>query len=64
MSFKHYETMEVNLLIGLVNTALRNDFKSLDDLVKTHDLDEARLRDRLESIGMVYYPDINQFRPK
>ena len=64
MNLKNYHTMDIQLLLGLVNTALRNDCRDLDDLVKRHDLEEKVLRDRLESeIGMVYFADVNQFRP-
>ncbi len=63
MSFKSYRTMDVQMLLGLVNTALRNDCENLDDLVKRHDLDEAILRERLATISMSYHSDLNQFRP-
>ena len=62
MKLSSYETMDPQLLLGLVNTALRNDYENLEDLVKSHDLNEDILRERLRSIGVVYYPDINQFR--
>lgn len=64
MSLKSYETMDVDLLLGLVNTALRNDCDSLEDLVKSHDLSASALCERLESIGMRYEEEINQFRPE
>lgn len=63
MSLKNYETMDVQLLLGLVNTTLRNDCADLEDLVKRHDLDEGKLTERLNTIDMVYHPDLNQFRP-
>lgn len=64
MSFKNYQSMDVQLLLGLVNTSLRNDCEDLDDLVKKHNLDKAILVDRLQEIGQVYLADINQFRAK
>lgn len=64
MSLKNYETMDVNLLLGLVNTSLRNDCENLEDLVKRFDLNEATLLARLKSIGMIYHRDLNQFRPE
>jgi len=64
MNLKNYGSMDVQLLLGLVNTALRNDCNDLEDLVKRYDLEEKVLRDRLESeIGMIYFADVNQFRP-
>lgn len=62
MSLKNYATMDVQLLLGLVNTALRNDCEDLDDLVKKHGIDKAVLEERLKGIDMVYLAEINQFR--
>lgn len=56
--------MDVQLLLGLVNTTLRNDCSDLDDLVKRFDLDEQVLTERLKSISMVYHEEVNQFRPE
>jgi len=54
--------MDVQLLLGLVNTALRNDCEDLNDLVKRHNLEEDVLVDRLKGIGQIYVEDLNQFR--
>jgi len=62
MNLSSYETMDPHLLVGLINTALRNDCDSLEDLVKTHDLDQDALEERLRSAGYKYIPDLNQFR--
>lgn len=64
MNLSHFQTVDPNLLPGLVNTALRNDFKSLEDLAKTHDLDWEALLGRIHEIGYEYRDDINQIRPK
>ena len=50
------------MLVGLVNTELRNNSESLQDLVKTHHLDEDLLVARLAAAGYLYQPDQNQFR--
>ncbi|MEC5128173.1 DUF4250 domain-containing protein [Verrucomicrobiales bacterium BCK34] len=63
MNLSSYETMDPHLLVGLINTALRNDCDSLDDLVKTHDLDQSALEERLRTGGYQYISDLNQFRP-
>ncbi len=63
MNLSTYTTMDPHLLVGLINTALRNDCDSLDDLVKTHDLDQDALEKRLGSAGYRYVVDQNQFRP-
>jgi Domain of unknown function (DUF4250) len=62
MNLLNFETMDPHLLYGLVNTELRNHCESLEDLVKTHDLDEEKLRARLATAGYEYQPALNQFR--
>jgi len=54
--------MDPHLLVGLVNTELRNHSESLDDLVKTHDLPEDDLIRKLEEAGYGYRAEQNQFR--
>lgn len=63
MKLSSFQTMDPNLLPGLVNTALRNDCDDLDDLVRTHDLDREVLEARMESLGYRYVAETNQFRP-
>ncbi len=64
MNLSHFQTMDPNLLPGLINTALRNDFESLEDLAKTHGLDWEALIRRINEIGYDYWADINQIRPR
>ncbi len=54
--------MDPHLLVGLVNTELRNNSESLDDLVKTHGLSEERLVKRLAGAGYEYRKEQRQFR--
>lgn len=58
----NYRKMDPHMLLGLINTELRNHCDSLDDLVKTHDLDNKSLVERLGAAGYVYRPEQNQFR--
>jgi len=62
MRLTHITSIDPHLLLGLVNTTLRNDADDLEDLVATHDLDETELRARLSLIGYEYDPVIRQFR--
>jgi hypothetical protein len=57
-----YLKMDPNLLFGLLNTELRNHCPSLDDLVKTHGLDQKKLEARMKKAGYLYKPELNQFR--
>lgn len=57
-----FRSMDPHLLVGLVNTELRNHCDSLEDLVKTHHLDEEALRHKLAEAAYEYRAEQNQFR--
>ena len=63
MNLKNFEQLDPNLLPGLLNTALRNDCDSLEDLVRTHDLNQEVLMLKLQTLGYAYRSEVNQFRP-
>lgn len=62
MDLSGYRKMDPHLLVGLVNTELRNQCDSLDDLVKTHGLDHEELESKLGAAGYEYREEQNQFR--
>lgn len=62
MDLTGFRSMDPHLLVGLVNTELRNHCESLEDLVKTHGLDQAHLLSRLSEAGYDYQPEQKQFR--
>lgn len=62
MDLSNYLRMDPHLLVGLVNTELRNHSESLDDLVKTHHLELDALVGRLAQAGYDYMPEQKQFR--
>lgn len=62
MNLDRYRTMDPNLLYSLVNTRLRNDYESLEDLARSLDLDRTALEQRLADAGFVYVAELNQFR--
>lgn len=62
MNLHAFETIHPDLLPGLVNTALRNDCEDLEDLCRTHDLDQERLEARFKELGYRYVAEIRQFR--
>ena len=62
MNLSAYQTLDPHLLVGLVNTELRNKAADLEDLCKTHGLEEGLLRERLAQVGYVYRPEQRQFR--
>ncbi|MCH7227682.1 DUF4250 domain-containing protein [Haloferula sp. A504] len=62
MRLTDFHGMDPHLLVGLVNTELRNHAESLEDLVKTHGLDEGELTGCLAAAGYEYQPEQKQFR--
>jgi hypothetical protein len=57
-----FETMDPHLLVGLVNTELRNNASSLKDLCKTHGLEEKVLVARLADADYHFVEDQKTFR--
>jgi Domain of unknown function (DUF4250) len=62
MDLSRYLAMDPHLLVGLLNTELRNHCHSLEDLVKTHDLDPEALTTKMGAADYFYQPAQNQFR--
>lgn len=62
VDLSRYRRMDPHLLVGLLNTELRNHCDSLEDLVKTHHLDRGELEKKMAAAGYVYQPEQNQFR--
>lgn len=60
--WSRFQQMDPHLLVGLVNTELRNEADSLEDLCRTHDIDAVALSERLTSAGYEYQEEQNQFR--
>lgn len=62
MNLSSYQTMDSHLLVGLVNTELRNNAQSLEDLCLTHDLEKAVLIEKLAQGGYEWRAEQKQFR--
>ncbi|QTN34249.1 DUF4250 domain-containing protein [Akkermansiaceae bacterium] len=62
MDFTTWETMDPHMLVGLLNTELRNHAECLDDLIKTHGLPRERLVLKMELAGYDYREAQRQFR--
>ena len=56
--------MDPNLLLSLVNTKLRNDYESLEDLCKSEHIEETLIVENMELIDYYYDEDENQFKAK
>lgn len=50
------------MLLSVINTRLRDEYSTLDDLCSSLCIDRKELTDTLEAAGFEYMPEINQFR--
>lgn len=62
MDWERYKNMDPHLLVGIVNTKIRNDYLDLDELCATHDLDKLELIQKLGDAGYDYVEAQRQFR--
>ncbi len=49
------------ILVGYVNTKLRDHFSTLEEFCQTYDIEEEELRSTLLSVDYQYDETINQF---
>ena len=50
------------LLLSVVNTKLRDNYSSLEELCHAEDADPEEIIQTLDAIGYVYQSELNQFR--
>ena len=50
-----------NILLSLINTKLRDNYSSLEELCEEEGLDTEEIISRLLSVGYVYNEQTNQF---
>jgi hypothetical protein len=62
MDWSQFQRIDPHLLVGLVNTELRNQAESLDDLCRTHDIDASALMAHLAVADYHYKAEQKQFR--
>jgi len=62
MDWSQFQRIDPHLLVGLVNTELRNHADSLEDLCLTHDIDSVELCAFLETADYHFQSEQNQFR--
>ncbi|MBB6631980.1 DUF4250 domain-containing protein [Clostridium algidicarnis] len=56
--------MDANMLLSILNMKLRDEFNTLEDLIKSYDLDRELLTNKLSKSGYIYNVKINQFTQK
>lgn len=55
-------SMDVNILLSIINMKLRDSYSSLDRLCDDMDISEDLLKERLKTIDYHYCSDTNQFK--
>ena len=50
------------ILLSFVNTKLRDEYRSLEEFCKEHNLDVEALKKKLEEIGFEYNAELKQFK--
>ncbi|MCM1507141.1 MAG: DUF4250 domain-containing protein [Ruminococcus flavefaciens] len=50
------------ILLSYVNTMLRDEYDSLDELCKSLDIQQEKLEKKLSLIGYAYSPEQNRFK--
>ena len=50
------------ILLSFVNTKLRDEYRTLEEFCKEHDLDVEALKKKLEEIGFEYNAELKQFK--
>ena len=56
-----YLPSDPNILLSLINTKLRDEYSSLDDLCDSLDIDKELLTEKLQAGGFKYNGSLNQF---
>lgn len=51
-----------NMLLCYINTKLRDNYKSLDDLCSDLNLNKEDIINKLKTINYIYNEDLNQFK--
>ncbi|WP_197017900.1 DUF4250 domain-containing protein [Succinivibrio dextrinosolvens] len=62
MSLENYSTMDPFILLSAVNMQLRDEYPSLEELCKVHDINQHELVKKLKAAGFEYVKEINQFK--
>ena len=62
MSLENYSTMDPFILLSAVNMQLRDEYPSLEELCKVHDINQDELVAKLKAAGFEYVKEINQFK--
>jgi hypothetical protein len=62
VNLAHFATMDVNMLLSIINMKLRDEFETLDELARFYEIDPNALEQRLKEAGFEYQKSLNQFK--
>jgi hypothetical protein len=62
MDWSQFQRIDPHLLLGIINTELRNHADSLQDLCRTHDIDQEKVCAHLATANYHFHADQSQFR--
>ncbi len=62
MSLSQFQTMQSELLLGIVNQQLRDEFSHLEDLCSYHGIEVSQLHRKLNDAGFYYLEQAKQYR--
>ncbi|MBY3789721.1 DUF4250 domain-containing protein [Photobacterium carnosum] len=62
MDLSKFKTMDTIMLMSIINMKIRDEFNTLDDLVKFFDIDREQLIAKLATGGFDFLPEVQQFR--
>lgn len=62
ISLTRYETMDPYILLSAVNMILRDEGITLEQLCSSQEIDEAKLKKRLQDAGFAYDQEQRQFK--
>jgi hypothetical protein len=63
MDLRNFQAMDPPMLYSILNMKLRNDYRDLDELAVSMDLERPKLEQYLSASGYCYIEGIAQFRP-
>ena len=62
MDWSQFQHIDPHLLLGLINTELRNHADSLEELCRRYDIDQSKVCAHLATANYHFQAEQNQFR--
>jgi hypothetical protein len=62
MDWENFEKMDPHMLVGVVNTEIRNNCGSIEELCIVHGIEQEAITEKLNKAGYQYREELRQFR--